>query len=507
MLIPPTRKRFWLARAVRRLWSLEVADALCVVVIAIGAMGVVWGILHRSFDYDELEHFHAAWLVRRGLKPFYDFFECHPPFFWYPMSVLFRIFGDSYNLLFVFRFVSALGQIAFLVGVAKNVALSLRNLPTPVPLPARAAGLAIAFVVLHPAVAEYLFEFRIDSWPNAILMIAIYRYRRRSQGAFRSSVELAALSMAAVLCSPKLIIFAGVFSVASVITDDRRLVRVGGMLAGGAGMLALGAGLLRLAGLNPIHVYRLSLFFHHTLNTKGGFDHGLAEVVWGHTIARNILIASVIAWPLVAWRRLHRASFEIAVLVFLALQLRLVSFPYKQYYAPWYILAVVFLPYLEVLFRRVKPLHSLLIAVAFLYAGSNAHELYRGQEDRSEAAQGIKSRKEIEALVPRDGWIAGAIEQMPSFRRNVFYTLINSFAPNGYGTARIMQDLKLDPFSKEFTDEIHRRDIEARRPDLIVLGAAFTPMQRKAVSAYIEKHESEYTRQSGPFGEMLVRKR
>lgn len=506
MLSPLTGMRSRAARAVRRALSLDLVNALCVVVLGIGAVALVYGILHRSFDYDELEHFHAAWLVRRGAKPFYDFFECHPPFFWYPMSLFFRVFGDSYNLLYVFRFIAALGQIAFLVGVVKNVALSLRNLPTPVVLPARVGALAIGFVVLHPAIFEYLLEFRIDSWPNAILVIAIYRYRSSTKDALRASIELAALSMAAVLCSPKLMVLAALFTVLSLIADDQRLVRAAGMLAGGAGVLALAAGLLRLAGLHPIHVYRLSLFFHQMLNTKGGFDHGLAEIIWGHSLARNVLLASVIAWPLVTWRRFHRASFEIAVLGFLALQLRLVSFPYKQYYAPWYMLAVTFLPYLEVLFRRVRLLSSLLLAAAFLYAGMNSLDVYHGYEDRLDGPTSIKSRKELEALVPPGGWIVGAIEQMPMFRRNVFYTLINSFAPNGYGTARIMQDLKIDPFSKEFTDENHRRDIEARRPDLIVLQAALTPMQRKATEEYVAKHGSEYTRRPGPYGEMLVRK-
>ena len=50
-------------------------------VFAVAAGALVYAILQRHFDYDELEHAQAAWLIHRGAKPFYDFFECHPPRF------------------------------------------------------------------------------------------------------------------------------------------------------------------------------------------------------------------------------------------------------------------------------------------------------------------------------------------------------------------------------------------------------------------------------------------
>ncbi len=502
-----TRLSSWQDRARSRLLSFDVAGALCLIIVGIAAISLVRAVMHRPFDYDELEHAYSAWLIRRGEKPFYDFFECHPPFLWYPLSLLFRIFDDSYDLLFVFRFIALLGQVAFMIGVVKNAALSLRQLPTPVVLPARVGALAIAVIAFHPAIFDYLLEFRIDSWPNALLVIAIYRYRSRREDAFRASAELAALSMAAVLCSPKLILFAALFAAISLVVDDRRLSRVGGMAAGGAGMLALGAGLLRIAGLNPIHVYRLSLFYHQVLNTKGGFGHGLADAVWGHAVARKILIASVIAWPIVAWQRIHRAAFELAVLAFLALQLKLVSFPYKQYYSPWYLLSVAFLPYLMVLFRRIRPLHSLVLAVAILYAGSNVLEVHGNYASDHDVVVDIRARKELETLVPAGGYIVGTIPGMPLFKRSAFYQLINSWAPSGFDGARIMQDLNVPPFSKEFTVEAARAEIEARRPSLIMMGAAYPPFERQALEAYVAAHEAWYTRQQGHFGLMLVRKR
>src|SRR5580765_5734216 len=118
--------------------------------LAVGAVALAYGIMHRIFDYDEWVHAHESWLIRSGLRPFRDFFECHPPFAWYPLSLFYRVFGDSYNLLFVFRFLTAAGHVVFLVALLKNVALSLRELPTPVRLPARAAALSAAVIALHP---------------------------------------------------------------------------------------------------------------------------------------------------------------------------------------------------------------------------------------------------------------------------------------------------------------------------------------------------------------------
>ncbi|HEY7375376.1 MAG TPA: hypothetical protein VIF57_24675, partial [Polyangia bacterium] len=95
-----TRTRSLIARAASKVSSLDFASAMVAVLIGVGAIAWVYGMLHRPFDYDEWVHAHESWLVRSGLRPYRDFFECHPPFAWYPLSLFFRIFGDSYNLLF-----------------------------------------------------------------------------------------------------------------------------------------------------------------------------------------------------------------------------------------------------------------------------------------------------------------------------------------------------------------------------------------------------------------------
>ncbi|MBI4803137.1 MAG: hypothetical protein HY796_11500 [Elusimicrobia bacterium] len=48
----------------------------------------------RTFDADELEHLHGAWLVARGQVPFRDFFEHHGPLFPYLLAPLAAFIDD-----------------------------------------------------------------------------------------------------------------------------------------------------------------------------------------------------------------------------------------------------------------------------------------------------------------------------------------------------------------------------------------------------------------------------
>ena len=94
----------------RSLRRLDLLYALCAVLVATWLVAWVYGILHRYFDYDEFEHFYASWRIAEGARPFYDFFEGHPPFLWYPLAAVLRWFHPHFFPLFALRFLSALGH-------------------------------------------------------------------------------------------------------------------------------------------------------------------------------------------------------------------------------------------------------------------------------------------------------------------------------------------------------------------------------------------------------------
>ncbi len=86
-----------------------------IIVAAAAALAMaagVWftAITHHNFDYDEIEHAHATWLVAQGRTPFIDFLEVHPPFAWWILAPLTRVVRNTVDLLLVLRALSAVGS-------------------------------------------------------------------------------------------------------------------------------------------------------------------------------------------------------------------------------------------------------------------------------------------------------------------------------------------------------------------------------------------------------------
>lgn len=58
---------------------------VCIVMVLIFCrLAFVWV---KPLANDEIEHLHSAWLVSKGLVPFRDFFQHHPPFFWWVLAL------------------------------------------------------------------------------------------------------------------------------------------------------------------------------------------------------------------------------------------------------------------------------------------------------------------------------------------------------------------------------------------------------------------------------------
>jgi hypothetical protein len=83
--------------------------------IAAGALALflVWHAWRSAANHDEVEHMHAAWMVSIGERPFADFFEQHPPVYWYLIS---PVAGATENPQ-AFAFVARLFDLACLAGM------------------------------------------------------------------------------------------------------------------------------------------------------------------------------------------------------------------------------------------------------------------------------------------------------------------------------------------------------------------------------------------------------
>ncbi len=485
----------------RRPGRLDLLDALCALLIAAWVVAWVYGILHRYFDYDELEHFYAGWRIAEGDRPFYDFFECHPPFLWYPLGLALRAFRPQSFPIFALRFVSGLGHVALLLAVAKNVSLSFARLPRPTSLRWRTFGIAAVIVAGDLSVTWYLLEFRIDAWPDALLLWTVYRYRSRAHPSFGAAFELAVLSTLAVLCAPKLVLFLVLFALLDLMVGEHRWLRFAGLGAGALGAILVGCLFLLAVGLNPVVVYRLCITYHVLLSSRGGFGHGLAESIGAQPQLLAILVASLAGWLLVARARLAGSTFELAIVLFLALQAAFVGFGYPQYYAPWFLLGLVFIPYLDLALRPTPMAHRLAVVAGLMFAGVNASRDLRTFVTTHQAASMVAFNDWAARVVPSDATVAGDLMHLPLYRRGVFYHLASSLTPNGYSGEAALRDLNVPSSLRErVTPAAYDRELEAARPRLIVRGDLLSTEEKEAIARYLGRHPSWYHTVSSPAG-------
>jgi hypothetical protein len=486
---------------------LDLLDALCALLIATWVIAWAYGIRHRYFDYDELEHFYAGWRIAEGARPFYDFFEAHPPFLWYPLGLALRVLHPQSFPLFTLRVLSGLGHLAFLLALAKNVSLSFSRLPQPTSLRWRTISIAILIVAGDISVIWYLLEFRIDAWPDALLFWAVYRYRARARPAFGAAFELAVLSTLAVLCAPKLVLFLVLFALCSLMSSEARWRRAAGLGAGALVATLAAVLFLRGVGLSPIVVYRLCITYHVLLGTRGGFGHGLAASILGQPDLLAILVACLAGWLLVVRTRLSASTFELAIVVFLALQPAIVSFGYPQYYAPWFLLGIVFVPYLELALRPTPIAHRFAVVAGLLFAALNVTRDLRSFTTEHHADSVVAFNAWAATAVPADATVAGDLLHLPLYRRGVFYDLATSFTPNGYTTEAALAEMNLpSSFRERVNPAAFDRELETERPFLIVRDDLLSSGQREAIKRYLDRHPTWYRTVGSPGGPVSLRR-
>ncbi len=232
---------------------------LIAVVVACGL--TAWGIgaIERGFDYDEVQRAHSVWLASRGLRPYHEMFEVHPPYF-VLLSPLLGTGADPCGMLMRLRLFATLGNLAFLAAL---VALGARSENR------RWACLGVACVAFHPAVLDFLVEYRIDGWGYALAAWSIwgfehspYRHGRFATFGVLSGIATVGLCPKLALLVPLVVLFAWVRER----PGWRRMAWEGLSFVGGLAV----AGVLFTAYLaaNKIaldHVYAL-LFRYHTLS-------------------------------------------------------------------------------------------------------------------------------------------------------------------------------------------------------------------------------------------------
>ncbi len=186
----------------------------------------------RSFDPDEFQHAHSAFLISQGQIPYRDYFEHHPPLLHFAMApVIARLHPErdgaaAFNTLLVLRVL--LWSIAFLAAIAHHI-LARRLLGS--------LGAALASLLLWSTllVFEKTIEIRPDTPAFALLQVALLLLSRG--GAVKNTLAACSALGLGLLFTQKLVF--PILGIMVVIWLSRRLVRVSSAGERAAAMMGL----------------------------------------------------------------------------------------------------------------------------------------------------------------------------------------------------------------------------------------------------------------------------
>lgn len=197
------------------------------IIVALGAAAWAAGVTTRFFDYDEIYHAHATWLIAHGDRPFHEFQASHTPFLWYPFAAMWQIAPDSSRMLLPLRVVAALGTLASIVWMAATWKV-VRPDASWIGL-----TLGVAMVAFDRDIVNYALEFRPDGWAAALLFFAFFLCATdRPRPLPVRCATFGTLAGLAVLASPKLLMLPVLFVGLDLLARFPRRAEVVGALAG-----------------------------------------------------------------------------------------------------------------------------------------------------------------------------------------------------------------------------------------------------------------------------------
>jgi hypothetical protein len=482
---PPRRRSF-----------LDVAErAMLVLSIAAGLFAWGVGIVHRGYDYDEVQRAHSVWLASRGLRPYTDMFEVHPPYFVLLTPILAR-WTDPCATLTALRLFAAIGNLAFLGGL---VALG----STVAPRGGRWAWLGVACVAFHPKVLDFLVEFRIDGWGYAIAAWSLVVFLRRPDARWRFATFGATSGIATLFFCPKLAILPPLIVGFALLHEGRSWREaLRSAAAYGLGLGLAGLGFASFLALNRIALDRtyLLLFRYHTLsNAHSGYHRGLLRQVAGTPSLTVPISLGALAWALDVARRRSRAGvYPPALGLWLVIQALLVAYHYKQYYAPWFLFASAFV----VLFGRAldaswRPIGALVFFAGCGAAIVGALGIASLWERASQARGQCASIRALKVLAGPDDRVVALPPAHPIDRRDVFFVWFNTSDPNGYDSGRILEDL--GPYRPLVSPEHDRDALRAHPPAFVILDAGpfaapYPAGQWRALLDFLPRHDYRVVR-------------
>lgn len=470
-----------------RLARIEVA-ALALT-IACGLVAWASGIRTLRYDYDEVQRAHSAWLASRGLRPYDDFFEVHPPYFAL-LTPMVRGRAGAVEILQALRGFAAAGNLIWLAGLGFLGASLVEQ-------GRRWAWLGLAAVAFDPAILEFLVEFRIDGWGYALAAWAFYRHRRLADRPYRAFELGAVTGVATLFFCPKLTILPGLVVALGMLRQwrsPRRAAQEAAAYAGGVGVAAgLFASFLAWQGIDFGRMTQLLVRYHAVSIPNAGFGHGLARAILGQPKLASIVLAGLVAWAVDrARRRAWPGAYESAVLTWLAAQAFAVAYPYKQYFAPWFLFAAGYLGYLgqqaSAWLDRARLVPFLAACVA---TGVGAARTAQDWAERDQGAGQARLMRWIDRVAGPDDRVVASPPLHPVDRLDAFFVWFNTADPNGFDSEKILA--RLPAYRERVTPGAFLRELEAHPPAVVALSGdwqlvPYTAGQSAALAGFFPRH-------------------
>ena len=463
----------------------------------LGAAAWSTGANRRFFDYDEIYHAHATWQISKGLRPFHDFQASHSPLLWYPLAAFWRLLPESPAALIPLRYVAACGTLLSVAGMVGSLAAVHRELP------GRWLLLGLMPVVFNAAILDYGLEFRPDSWATALLFGAFVLFLTgRPSSLFLRYACFGGLSALAILASPKFVALPVLFVVLDVgvraFRRDGVLPALLGTALGTAVALLATFAWLRAMQIDPALAFDMAIRYQWEVVSQGSHGQGLLGSVMAHPWLLTLVVLGIAAWStyLVSHAR-HPAPYEIAVVLFLLAQLVVVDRPYKQYFAPWFLVGACFVPFIGFFIVETMPRATpLLVISAFVVSAWTAASAF-GWFARQDQARGMLDFYDALLRVsPADAAIVAYPPLHPIVRHDVFYGWSRTTDPAGHGTEAIMDALALPGYSQRFAAPYYQQEIEARPPAVVVAPLdsnwGYEPKQWAVLRGYLDMHRDRY---------------
>jgi hypothetical protein len=443
---------------------IEVVALLIVVACGLGAWGV--GIRTLGYDFDEVTRAHSAWLASSGLRPYSDFFECHPPYF-VLLSPVVRGWSDPREVLQALRIVASVGNLLFLGALAAIGASLARD-------GRRWAWLGLAFFAFYPPILRFLIEFRIDGWGYALAAWSVYRHQRPNPVGPYRDFELGLLTgIATMLFCPKLTILPALIVAFGQIRAWESLSRAVLAALAYAGGVAVAAGLFCLylvsQGIELNRMFQLLVRYHAVSNANASFHLGLARAILERWTLSTLILAGLLAWGIDRLvRRVRPGAYELALLAWLAAQALLVAYPFKQYFAPWFLFATGYLGFLgqgtATWLRRARSALFLAacLVTGFWSASTAAH--WSRIDDANVECRLIRWMDRVAGAEDR---VVASPPLHPIDRLDTFFLWFSTDDPGGFDSEQILS--KLPPVREYVTETRFREELEAHPPALVVI--------------------------------------